>query len=91
MKTRNIAVIVDDIYDIAEKNLDENDDKWSLVLGLRSLLTSLQYAAPEHVNSGHYFQRLGFYLNKYIDKNDYENVEWCKEIIDIYQDPNYKL
>ncbi len=91
MKNRSIAVIVNDIYKIVKNNLDENDKKWQLVLGLESLITSIQYAAPEHLNSSYYFERLGFYLNKYVEKNDYENIDWCKEIIDIYQDPNYKL
>ena len=42
----------------------------------------------EKINSNHYWKVLSFILNKYISQDDYKNIDWCKKVIDIFQDSN---
>ena len=89
---RNIIVIVDDIYKIAcHHNNAIAHEKDELLTELNKMKTTMLYAAPEYLDSSHFFQVLGNILNRYISPQDYKEMEWCKEIIDIFRDPNYKL
>ena len=89
---RNIIVIVDDIYKIASHHNNAIAyEKEELLIELNKMKTNMLYAAPEYLNSPHFFQVLGNILNKHISPQDYKEIEWCKEIIDIFRDPNYKL
>ena len=88
---RNIIVIVDDIYNIAcHHNNAFAHEKEELLIELNKMKNML-YATPEYLNSPHFFQVLGNILNTHISPQDYKKIEWCKEIIDIFRNPNYKL
>lgn len=89
---RNIIVIVDDIYKIAcHHNNAFAHGKEELLIELNKMKTTMLYAAPEYLDSPHFFRVLGNILNKHISPQDYKEIKWCKEIIDIFKDPNYKL
>lgn len=54
--------------------------------------SSLSHTAPEFLigkDSGYYFNIMQNIVNKYISQNDYDTIDWCRDIIDIFQDPNY--
>ena len=88
---RNIIVIVDDIYRIASHhNVAFANEKEELLIELNKMKTNMLYAAPEYLKSSHFFQVLGNILNRYISTQDYNEHEWCRKIIDIFRDPNYK-
>ena len=56
------------------------------------LRTSLSHTAPEHLIGEHSlynFNQLQNIVNNYITYDDYNNIAWCREMIDIFQDPNY--
>jgi hypothetical protein len=89
---RNIIVIVDDIYKIAcHHNNAFAHGKEELLIELNKMKTTMLYAAPEYLNSPHFFQVLGHILSNNISPQDYKEIDWCKEIIDIFKNPNYKL
>jgi len=89
---RNIIVIVDDICRIASHhNVAFAYEKEELSIELNKMKTNMLYAAPEYLNSPHFFQVLGNILNRHISPQDYKEIEWCRKIIDIFRDPNYKL
>ena len=90
---RNICIIVEDIYDIALLHINELSSigKKNLIYDLKNLTESMIYSAPEFIKSTHYFEVLSNILSIHISKEDYKNIPCCKEIIDIFLDPNYKL
>ena len=67
-----------------------NYEKEDLLTDLNKMKLDMCYAAPEYLNSPHFFQVLGNILNRHISPQDYNEYEWCKKIIDIFRDPNYK-
>ena len=85
----NIGVVIKDISDIADKNAISNN-KEGLIHDLKKLKRDLQYAAPETLKSSYYFNKLSVVLSANISTSDYEEIEWCRKIIDIFLDPNYK-
>ncbi len=88
---RNIIIIVDDIYRIASHhNVAFANEKEELLIELNKMKTNMLYAAPEYLKSSHFFQVLGNILNRHISPQDYNEHEWCRKIIDIFRDPNYK-
>ena len=89
---RNICVIVDDMYKVAARHNNAfNNEKEGLLTDLNKMKLDMCYAAPEYLNSSHFFIILGHILSKYISKEDYENIEWCEKIINIFKDSNYKI
>jgi hypothetical protein len=89
---RNICVVTEDIYKIAaHHNNAFNYEKEGLLTDLNKMKLDMCYAAPEYLNSSHFFIVLGHILSKYISKEDYENIDWCNEIIKIFKDQNYKI
>ena len=56
------------------------------------LRTSLSHTAPEHLigkDSGYNFNLLQNIVNRHFTQNDYDTINWCRDIIDIFQDPTY--
>ena len=90
---RNICIIVEDIYDIALLHINElcSIGKKNLIYDLRKLKESMTYSAPEFIKSTYYFEVLSNILSIHISNDDYKNIPYCKEIIDIFLDPNYKI
>tara|TARA_Y100000992_G_C21271929_1_gene497424 strand:+ start:1824 stop:2096 length:273 start_codon:yes stop_codon:yes gene_type:complete len=56
---------------------------------LKKSFASVSWDAPEKLNSNYYWNVLSNILNKYISEDDYNNIPWCKKVIDIFQDENY--
>lgn len=56
---------------------------------ISNILDSLPWDPPEKINSNHYWNILSNILTKYITQDDYNKKIWCKNVIDIFRDPNY--
>jgi mRNA-degrading endonuclease HigB of HigAB toxin-antitoxin module len=54
---------------------------------LLKIFESVQWAPPEQVKSTYYWNRLAVVLNKFISEEDYKSKEWCKNVINIFQEP----
>lgn len=92
MIKRNIVIIVKDIYIICKENDNAlNSNKEDILFQLEKIMESITYSAPEQINSNFFFRRLQFVLNNYISEYDYDKLPWCKQVIDIFLDPNYKI
>lgn len=89
---RNILILITDIRDIIIKHKQINPHCLKLqnvFNDVDKLYESLQYYAPEHLHSDHPFLQLQDIMNFHINQDDYINFNWCKNIIDIFLDPNY--
>jgi hypothetical protein len=62
--------------------LDNNKIKKELT----DSFSSIAWDPPEKIHSNHYWKVLSCILNKYISEDDYKNIDWCKKVIDIFQD-----
>tara|TARA_B110000285_G_C14990169_1_gene545907 strand:- start:44 stop:295 length:252 start_codon:yes stop_codon:yes gene_type:complete len=82
---RNIIIIVGDILRL----IPENEEVLSK--SIKNMSESLVHAAPETIGDKRLWQKLGEILTLYITHEDYDTKEWCKQIIDIFQDPNYGI
>jgi hypothetical protein len=92
MIKRNIVTIVKDMYIICKENNNAlNSNKEEILYQLEKIMESITYAAPEQIKSKFFFQRLQFILNSYISIDDYDKIPWCKQVIDIFLDPTYKI
>lgn len=67
------------------EEIPEEENK--LKYELRKIFESVQWAPPEQVKSTFYWNRLSVVLNKFISEEDYNNKEWCKKVINIFQEP----
>ena len=65
------------------------DNNKILRTDIHNMMNSCAWAAPETIGSSIYWRQLSIILNRHISKEDYNSKEWCKTIIDIFQDPNY--
>lgn len=63
------------------------EEEKNLKYELRKIFESIQWAPPEQVKSTFYWNRLSVVLNKFISEEDYNNKEWCKKVINIFQEP----
>ncbi len=63
------------------------EEEKKLKYELRKIFESVQWAPPEQVKSSYYWNRLSVVLNKFISEEDYNNKEWCKKVINIFQEP----
>ena len=90
---RNISKVVGDIYSVTIKN-DYNEKKSikeTFLYRLDKMRDSMLYAAPELLNSSHFFLKLQDIINSSISVDDYDTIPWCKEVIDIFMDPKYGI
>ena len=63
------------------------EEEKSLKYELTKIFESVQWAPPEQVKSTYYWNSLSIVLNKFISEEDYNNKEWCKKVINIFQEP----
>jgi hypothetical protein len=62
------------------------DNKFTtLKANLQKILKNMCYAPPEKIYSTYYWNITSVELSQYITIDDYNNIEWVKEMIDIYQ------
>ena len=57
----------------------------------KHIIDSIPFTDPNLVKSSHFWNKLSYYLNNSITVDDYNNIPWCKEFIDIFQNPDYKI
>jgi hypothetical protein len=57
----------------------------------KNIIKSIPYSSMQMVKSSWYWNKLSQYLNYTITHDDYNNIPWCKNLIDIFQDPYYKI
>jgi hypothetical protein len=87
---RNIGLVANDLYNIIPDNADKKFKTLKSQIN-KHIIESIPYSPKEQVRSNWYWNILGSYANQYISQDDYNNIEWCKQFIDIFMDPNYKL
>jgi hypothetical protein len=56
----------------------------------KDIIQSAFYSPREMIYSPWFWNKLSMILSDVITYNDYENIPWCKQFIDIFQDPDYK-
>lgn len=88
---RNIPHVIEDIYEIIFKNREEiySSEKKHILEDMNRLIGKMLYSAPEQLNSTLYFHELETIMNQYICQDDYVNVKWCKDVLDIFLNPKY--
>ena len=79
-KRRSVLDVLNGICN--EIPLDNNKIKKELT----DSFSSIAWDPPEKIHSNHYWKVLSSILNKYISEDDYKNIDWCKKVIDIFQD-----
>ena len=85
---RNVLFIAQTLYDTIPDNCDNKFYGLKRIIH-RDVITSIPYSPQEKLLSNHYWNILGNLANKYITVDDYNNIDWCKKFVDIFQDPNY--
>ena len=65
------------------------DDNKKIRTDKQNMINSFAWASPETIESNVYWRQLSGILNRYISVEDYNSKEWCKKVVDIFQDPNY--
>tara|TARA_B100000035_G_C20711320_1_gene427143 strand:- start:29 stop:271 length:243 start_codon:yes stop_codon:yes gene_type:complete len=53
---------------------------------IQNVFEHIGHAPPEKIASNYYWNALSHVLNKHISVDDYNDKEWCKKVIDIFQD-----
>lgn len=83
---RTINDVLDNIDKIVREYRNEilNSKKIVFLKDLKNIDEVIQYASPELINSSYFFEKLALILNYHISQKDYNNIEWCKKIIDIF-------
>tara|TARA_B100000902_G_C26428592_1_gene490411 strand:- start:54 stop:347 length:294 start_codon:yes stop_codon:yes gene_type:complete len=87
---RFILSISNDLIDLIPSDADEKFISLKKLID-KNIIQSVPFAEPEMVKSTWFWNKLSIYLNDTITYDDYNNIPWCKKIIDIFQDPNYKI
>lgn len=88
-KIRNIGVVSSDLYELIP---DDNEKNKKMKYEIKKyILDPLPFKPPEIIFSQYFWNQLQMIINQNITLEDYNNIEWCKTFIDIYQDPNYKI
>lgn len=88
---RIISRIAVDLYHIIPDTPDLDHRFLSLKHNIyKNIIESIPFSEPELLKTGWYWQKLANYVNDSITKEDYNNIQWCKQFIDIFQDGNYK-
>ena len=59
-----------------------------LINDIQKVFENIERAPPEKITSNFYWNELSYVLNNHISVDDYNEKEWCKKVIDIFQDKN---
>lgn len=89
---RELMIVVTDIREILieNKKLYPDCSKLQKVFWeIDNLYESMHYFAPEHIQTNQPFLQLQDIMNYHINQDDYICINWCKDVIDIFLDPNY--
>jgi len=81
---RDVRVVTAQIVNMIPN--DVIDNKFiTLKSNLQKILRSMCYAPPEKIYSIYFWNITSDELSHYITIDDYNNIKWVKEMIDIYQ------
>ena len=72
--TKRIIIEIPHEYNIMIKECNE-------------IFQSIAWAPPEKIKSSYYWNLLSMILNKHITMEDDQEKEWCKKVINIFQEP----
>jgi|TARA_B100001287_G_scaffold235848_1_gene208185 hypothetical protein len=93
---RSVVTVLEGMHNILTTKyngiIEENEKASDLHRAFNKIRISMSYAAPELLigeSSFQYFHKITNILNHYISHDDYIQYPWCRDIIDIFQDPNY--
>ena len=88
---RNILVVSNDLYNLIPNDYDNTNKFYILKHNIKKhIIDSIPFSEPQMIKSNHYWNKLSYYINNAINFEDYGNISWCKNFIDIFQDPTYK-
>ena len=93
---RNLLIVLNgmqEVLTVKYNGILDSDEKAKTVHdAFVEFRNSLSHTAPEHLigkDSGYNFNLLQNIVNRHFTQNDYDTIDWCRDIIDIFQDPNY--
>ena len=76
------------VTQVAKQIISEIPDEYnSMKEDFNRIFESIAWAPPEKIKSPYYWNILSNILNKHITMDDYQQKEWCKKVIDIFQEP----
>ena len=84
MTTKRRSVL--DVFNGIYNEIPLDNDNYKIKKELTDSFSSIAWDPPEKIHSNHYWKVLSCILNKYISEDDYKNIDWCKKVIDIFQD-----
>ena len=88
---RVITLVVKDLIELIPQ--DENiPDRFKTLKHQmnKNIIESIPFAEPSMIKSNWFWNKLSLYVNENITREDYQTIQWCRDFIDIFQDPNYK-
>ena len=82
---RNILVVFSDIYNLIP------EEEIEFIKSMQNFRDTLRHSSPERLKDDiHLWHHIDNIINNNITKEHYYSKDWCKKIIDIYIDPNYR-
>ena len=81
---RDVRVVTAQIVNMFPTDIVDNKFN-TLKTNLQKILRSMCYAPPEKIYSIYFWNITSDELSHYITIDDYNNIKWVKEMIDIYQ------
>lgn len=90
IKMRVVNLVTADLYNIIPENVEEEKFINLKKKIKKDILESIPYSPKEVLESQWFWNKLSHLINMTISEEDYNNIPWCKQFIDIFQDPNYK-
>lgn len=87
---RVVNLVTGDLYNIIPENVEEEKFINLKRKIKKDIIETMPYSPIEMIQSDWFWNKLSNLINDAITKEDYHNIPWCKQFIDIFQDPNYK-
>ena len=87
---RVVNLVTADLYNIIPENVEEEKFINLKRKMKKDIIETIPYSSIEMIQSDWFWNKLSYLINAAITKEDYDNIQWCKQFIDIFQDPNYK-
>jgi len=76
------------VTQVTQKIISEIPDEHnSMKEEFKKIFESIAWAPPEKIKSSYYWNAISNILNNHITMEDYQQKEWCKKVIDIFQEP----
>ena len=76
------------VTQVIQKIISEIPDEYNTMKEeFKKIFESIAWAPPEKIRSSYYWNAISNILNNHITMEDYQQKEWCKKVIDIFQEP----